>query len=83
MGWAMLLVLSPRHFSSSSSSRTVVLVLVHLVVGCADGTCAAAMGYRGISSCQSPSGRQMSHPGAAQLFLPSSMSPFHCAPPLA
>lgn len=43
MGWEMLLLISPRQFCSPSSSHAVPLslcVLLRMVWGCADVTCA-------------------------------------------
>lgn len=53
MGWQMLLVISPRPCSSSSSPRTVpwcLCVSQLVVLGCTGVTCAAAVAYRGIAS---------------------------------
>lgn len=79
MGWDMLLVVSPRQFSSSSSPRTVpscLCVLQRVVLGCADVTCTAAIAYRGIASCRSPSGRQLSRPGDCSAHFPHQHKPF-------
>lgn len=73
MGWDVLLLISPRQFSSSSSSRTVLsclCVLQRVVLGCADVTCTAAIADRVIASCWSPLGRQLSHLGGCAAHFP-------------
>ena len=74
MGWEMLLVISPRQFSSSSLSRALPSCL-SVVLGCAGDTCAAAIAYRGFVSCRSPAGRQLSCPGGCSAHFPHQHEP--------
>lgn len=74
MGCNVLVVTNATHFPSSTSA----CVLQRVVLGCADVPCTAAIAFRDISSCQNPSGMQLSHPGGAQIMFLTSTSPFRC-----